>query len=57
MLKYEKELLEIQTLIDKYEKSTPIIVAKPTNDYVVVNRAVHQIKKYIRTRKEMRLNA
>ena len=35
-------------MIDKCEHSTPIVVA---------NRVVHQIKKYIRTRKEMRLNA
>ena len=48
LLKDERALLEIQTLIDKCEQSTPIVVA---------NRAVHQIKKYIWTGKEMRLNA
>ena len=47
-LRDERALLEMQTLIDKCEKSTPIVVA---------NRAVHQINKYIRAGKEMRLNA
>ena len=40
----ERALLEIQTLIDRCERSTPIATS---------NREVHQIKKYIRTRKEM----
>ena len=57
LLKDEKALLEIQTLIDKYEQSTHIIVAKLANGYVVANIVVHQINKYIQTRKEMRLNA
>ena len=48
LLRDERELLEIQTLIDRCAQSTPI---------VVVNKAVHQIKKYIRTGKEMWLNA
>ena len=47
-LRDERALLEIQTFIDICEQSTPIVVA---------NRAVHQIKKYILTEKEMRLNA
>ena len=48
LLRDERELLEIQTLIDRCEQSTPIVVA---------SRVVHQIKKYIRTGKEMQLNA
>ena len=48
LLRDERELLEIQTLIHRCEQSTPIIAT---------NIVVHQIKKYIRTRKEMRLNA
>ena len=44
-------------MIDKYEQSTPIIVAEPTNGSITANKAVHQIKKYIRTGKERRLNA
>ena len=48
LLRDERALLEIQTLIDRCEQSTPI---------VVVNRAVHQIKKYIWIGREMRLNA
>ena len=47
LLKDERELLEIQTLIDICEQYTPIIAG---------NRAVHQIKKYFRTTKEMQLN-
>ena len=57
MLKDENVLLEIQTLIDKCEQSTPIIVVKLVDDSVAMNIAVHQIKKYIRTGKMMRLNA
>ena len=57
MLKDDKALSEIQALIDRYEQSTPIIATKPADDFVTVNRTVHQIKKYIRTKKEMRLNA
>ena len=56
LLKDDKALLEIHALIYKYEQSTPIIAAQPTNDSVTANKAVHQIKKYIRTDKEMRLN-
>lgn len=48
LLRDERELLEIQTLIDICEQPIPI---------VATNRAVHQIKKYIQTGKEMRLNA
>ena len=48
LLRDEKALLEILTLIDRCEQSTPIVVA---------NRAVHQINKYIQSRKDMRLNA
>ena len=55
-LKDDKALSEIHALIDRYGQSIPIIVARPANDYVTTNRAVHQIKKYIRTNKEMRLN-
>ena len=47
---------EIQALIEKYGQSTPIIAAKPADDSVTANKVVHQIKKYIRTKKEMRLN-
>ena len=57
LLKDENALLEIQALIDIYERSTPIIAVSPANDFVTANKAIHQIKKYIRTRKEMRLNA
>ena len=57
MLKDDKPLSEIQDLIDRYEQSTPIITARSADDSVTVNRVVHQIKKYIRTSKEMRLNA
>ena len=57
MLKDDKALSEIHALIDRYELSTPIIPSRPTNDSVTANRVVCQIKKYIRTGKEMRLNA
>ena len=57
LLKDDKALSEIQALIGRYEQSTPIIVAKPADDFVTTNKAVHQIKKYIRTGTAMRLNA
>lgn len=48
LLRNERALLEIQTLIYRCEQSTPIVVA---------NGVVHQINKYIQTGKEMQLNA
>ena len=48
LLRYERELLEIQTLIERSKQSTPIIF---------MYRVVHQINKYIWTGKEMQLNA
>ena len=41
-------MLEMQNLIDKCEQPISMVVA---------NRVVHHIKKYVRTRREMRLSA
>lgn len=57
MLKDEKALLEIHTLIHKYEQATLIFATEATNNSIFANRVVNQIKKYIRIGKEMRLNA
>ena len=44
-------------MIDRYDQSMSIVAAKPVEYFSNTNKAVHQIKKYIRTGREMRLNA
>ena len=48
LLRDERALCEVQSLIDN---------CKQPASQAATNRAVHHIKKYIRTRKEMWLNA
>ena len=57
LLKDEKVVLEIQNLVDRYDRSMYVVATKPTKYFSTTNKVAHQIKKYIRTRKEMRLNA
>ena len=57
LLKDEKVVLEIQNLVDRYDRSMYVVVAKPIEYFSNTNKVVHQIKKYIQTGREMRLNA
>ena len=57
LLKDEKAVLEIQNLVDRYDQSMSIVVVKPIDYFSTTNKVVHQIKNYIQTGREMRLNA
>ena len=57
LLKDKKLVLEIHNLVDRYDRSMFVVATKPAEYFSTTNKAVHQIKKYIQTRREMRLNA
>ena len=57
LLRDEKAIVEIEKLIDSCDRSMFVVVAEYEEHLSNTNKEVHQIKKYIRTGREMRLNA
>ena len=47
LLKDEKAVLEIQNLVDRYDRSMSVVAVKLVEYFSTTNKAVHQIKKYI----------